>query len=407
MIKKLQRKFVLLTTLTVAIILLIIVVVVNLSNYIYIDRQTDNIIASIEVNGGKLLQTPYDTENEPEISSLASTPDSLQAMAFFVAFYDESGVTSINISATLYLDTTTAEGLAVDAIDSGKTSKYLDGYKFKLCEIEGQSAIIFVDVSSEIGIIATYIVTSVTVSFGILILTLFISTLFSKYAIRPIAAAYAKQKKFITNASHELKTPLTIISANMDILELETSDEGNSWILNTKEQVVRLTELTTSMVELSRMDETHSVDKIDISITEMAEMAVESFASVAKNQEKHFDVSIERDIIHNVNEKNISQLLYILLDNAFKYSLEKGSIIFSASKKQGKLKISVSNTAEAMDAAHISDLFDRFYRGDKSRSSEKSGYGIGLALAKSIVDAHKGKISAKYNAGMFTIKVVL
>ena len=189
---------------------------------------------------------------------------------------------------------------------------------------------------------------------------------------------------------------------------MEMHTGGSKWISSSKEQIIKLTDLVNSLVSLSRMEENEELKKANFSLSEIAEMMVESYDNIALTKNKRFNANIENNIDYIGNEKSISQLFYILLDNAFKYSNDKGVIDVSLMKKQDKIILTMQNTVDEIPVGKHNELFDRFYRKDESRNSQTGGFGIGLSLAKSIVAKHKGKINAKSIDGKsLTIEVIL
>ena len=210
-----------------------------------------------------------------------------------------------------------------------------------------------------------------------------------------MAESYEKQKQFITDAGHELKTPMTIIAADAELAEMECGE--NQWLTDIRRQAQRLAGLTNDLIYLSRMEEEQTkLQLIDFPFSDMAEEMAQSFQALAKSQEKDLVLSIQPMISYTGDEKAIRQLLSILLDNALKYSPTGGRLELRLEKQGRTVLLSMSNTTvQPLDQDKLSHLFDRFYRTDQSRNSSTGGYGLGLSIAKSIVLAHKGKIRAE------------
>jgi len=226
--------------------------------------------------------------------------------------------------------------------------------------------------------------------------------------MKPVQESYEKQKSFITDAGHEIKTPLTIIDADATILEMDCG-EDNEWIQDIRAQVRRLTDLTKDLIFLSRMEEERpQVQKIDFPLSEVLTETAQSFQSLAKVQNKTFTIDVEPMLSICGDEKAITQLVSILLDNAVKYSDDNGAISLKAFSKGRNVCVEVYNTAEEVNTSELGRLFDRFYRADKSRNSETGGYGIGLSIARAVTEAHGGKITATSEDGKsLTITAVL
>ena len=218
--------------------------------------------------------------------------------------------------------------------------------------------------------------------------------IFSKRIIRPISESYEKQKRFITDAGHELKTPITIINADADVLEAELL-ESNEWLDDIRKQTSRLTRLTNDLVYLSKMQEDDAkVLKSVFSISEIAADTCQSFYAVAISKNKKFAYSIQPDLLMLGDEQAITKLLTILIDNAIKYSPEGGIIRLNVKKDGKTILIHAYNATDNIEKGSANHLFDRFYRTDASRNSETGGFGLGLSVAKAVVEAHRGKISA-------------
>ena len=232
--------------------------------------------------------------------------------------------------------------------------------------------------------------------------------LLSKRIVRPVAESYEKQKQFITDAGHELKTPLTIIGADADLAEMEWGE--NQWIQDIRRQTQRLTELTQDLIYLSRMEEEGlSLQSIDFPLSDVAEEMAHSFLPLAQNQGKRLEIAVQPMLSFRGDEKSIRQLCSILLDNALKYSPQEGKLLFRLEKQGKNILLSVSNTtSQPIKKEELCHLFDRFYRTDPSRNSQTGGYGLGLSIARSIVTAHKGKSRAESpQESVLTIQVTL
>lgn len=214
----------------------------------------------------------------------------------------------------------------------------------------------------------------------------------------PISESYEKQRQFITDAGHEIKTPLTIIDANAEIMEMEYGD--SEWLEGIRSQTSRLASLTNGLIYLSRMEESRQrLPRITFSLSDLVEETVLSFQPLADTQNKSFAADIEPLLSFHGEESSIRQLISILLDNALKYSPENGIIEVLLHKKGKRLRLSVRNSVDFIEKEHLSRLFERFYRTDNSRNSKTGGYGIGLSIAKAVVDSHKGKITAQTSDG--------
>lgn len=402
MINKLRHKFVLVATVSVATMLLVVVLGATLFNYVDLNEKADNMVQLVVDNNGVLAKSADKQKPHDDLPR-----EAMFNTRFFVVYLDsENNITSTDTVNIFAADSEMAQNYATEVIEKDSDSGFLNDYKYKATTVNNQNAIVFVDVSSDINMVKKFLVNGSLIALLSIILVAVISYVLSPIAIKPTIEAYEKQKKFITDASHEIKTPLTVISANLDIIEMDSGE--NKWTKSAKTQVSRLTELVNRLVSLSRMDEATSLDKEKFSLSELCEMVAESYDSIALSSNKEFRTELEENIYYTGSEKSFNQLCYILLDNAFKFAEGDGEILFSLSKTQDKIKLIVSNPVNSLPAGTHNELFDRFYRADESRNSSTGGFGIGLSLAKSIVQKHKGKITANSPDGIsFVVEVCL
>lgn len=215
---------------------------------------------------------------------------------------------------------------------------------------------------------------------------------------KPVAEAFEKQKRFVADAGHELKTPLAVISANANVLESEIGD--NKWISYIQTETGRMDSLVKNLMELAAIDDASK--SFNHSVFDLSKAVLSAglpFESLAFEKGTVIQFEVQPDIIYKGGEEQIKQLVTILLSNAVKYGNERGIIRVSLSAERKKISLSVYNTGQGIENEEKSKIFDRFYRVDKARSRQSGSYGLGLAIAKAIADEHGGKISVDSEYG--------
>lgn len=229
-----------------------------------------------------------------------------------------------------------------------------------------------------------------------------ISIILAKIALTPVAESWNKQKQFVADASHELKTPLSVIMANTEIIAShpdETVASQMKWIQNTREETERMAALVADLLFLAKNDDGLKVQMEIVNVSDCVETTVLSYDAVFYENGKTFNYEVAPRIFSYGNEKQLKQLVTILLDNANKYSVGSGNILLKLTATSRHFTVSVVNDSEELTSEQIAHLFDRFYTIDKSRNSDKGGNGLGLSIAKVICETHNGNIEVNYNSG--------
>lgn len=415
MLKKLRVKFIAVTMSVTALVLLTIIGFINIHNYNDIVANADLTLHMLQSNGGRFptrqpqgKQPPEGETKPPETESEMSMKpdiwqDHLRRMSpeapfetrFFTVTMDDSGnILKTDIDKIAAVDDEKAGEYALTIYDNGNECGFCDNYRYiKGTLSDGNGLYIFLDCTKSLDQFHEFLRASILISVSGLAVVSLLVIIFSGVVMKPFAELHQKQKQFITDANHELKTPLTVINASCEILEYNTGE--NEWTDAIKEQVCHLTELTNKLVLLSRMDEDNKkYIMTDFSLSEVAEEAVRPFYSVAKADGKSLECNIEPNLSCHGDMGMIKELFSLLLDNAIKYSDAEGNIKLSVTANGKTGKIVVSNTTDGVPKGNLDVLFERFYRLDKSRNSNTGGHGVGLSVAKSIVTLHKGKITA-------------
>jgi len=406
MINKLKKKFILISTLSATIVFVIIMLIFNITNYSISDNNTDKLLEILLFNNGERPEIMA-SDNKINNNIFGINKDMLYEARFFSVFVDNVNTAYINKKDILRFSDDDILNYVSMATKENKRIGKLDKFKYIVGNSYNGKLVVFVDISSDIYNLKYMLMTSIMICvLGILSIFVLVVAM-SKYIIRPIEESYKRQKQFITNASHEIKTPLTIIDANADIIEMQIG--SNEWLDSIKKQVYRLTSMTNDLVELSRMDEKDTDTlMIPFAISDVIKETCETFIDVANLNGKKLDICIEENLSLKGNEKDISQLIRILLENALKYSKDNSGIVVTMKKVSSRINIRVSNEVNYIEKGNHNEFFERFFRYDKSRNSKIGGYGIGLSIAKAIMLAHNGNIDAySDDEHSFTIDITL
>ena len=390
MIQKLRLKFVGLAMGLLFLVLTVIMGIVNLLNYRQVVSTADSTLELLTANGGRFPELPMGGRpSDPKFS-----PELPYESRYFSVLLDNSGnVTLVDTGKIKAVDTETAVEYAKDAWELGHASGFTGSYRYALNTHQNGSLVVFLDCGRSLSSARSFLWISLGISLAGFCIIFFLLFFLSARIVKPIAESYEKQRQFITDASHDLKTPITIIDADASVLELEVGE--NEWLADIQKQAKRLADLTNDLVFLSRMEEedTH-FQMIEFPLSDVIVETAQSYEALAISQEKTFTLQVEPLISFCGDEKAFRQLTSLLLDNALKYSSDNGVITLTLKKTDRSIRLSVYNTCAPISQEDLKHLFDRFYRTDKSRNSQTGGHGIGLSVAKAIVTAHKGTISA-------------
>lgn len=371
MINKLRRRFVIVASLASFLVLLIVMGTITGFSYYNTCTTTSETIRKI-----------YETGNDaPEFRS-----------KYFIVTFEDGEIISTDVNHIFTIGETEANEIATEVYESGSEIGFADILRYEVFESEDYVTFIGLDASIEINTFYNNLRISLIVSVVSLLGIILLSYFFSDRAISPMIESYKKQKSFITNASHELKTPLTVMSANMQILEMTTGE--NKWIEKTNNQIRKLTKLTNDLVTLSKMEEDDTVRELKkFSFSDLIESIVSPYEGLALQRKFKFESDVDEELVVIGEKDSIYHLITILLDNSMKYTTPEGTIKIYVKKINGKTRIGVVNSTKAFSPGKHSEILDRFYRGDKSRNSKTGGSGIGLAIANAIANVNRGKLS--------------
>ena len=421
MIKKLRRKLIVACMVSLTVVLAVILGGVNIMSYQKVIADADTVLTLLGSNDGAFPKNHsgprIPPEGEPSVNGGMEnrafffpkdlSPETPYESRFFSVLLDENNqVLQTDTGQIAAVDAETAAVYAQSVAESGQTSGFRDDYRYLMLAEGGNTRIIFLDCGRSLSSFRTTLLASVALSLLGLLAVLALLLILSHRIVRPMAESYEKQKQFITDAGHELKTPMTIIGADVDLAEMECGE--NQWLSDIRRQAQRLTGLTNDLIYLSRMEEEQpQLQWIEFPLSDMAEEMAQSFQALAQSQEKELIPSIQPMLSCYGDEKSLRQLLSILLDNALKYSPSGGRLELRLERQGRRIQLTVSNTtSEPVEPEKLPHLFDRFYRSDQSRNSQTGGYGLGLSIARSIVLTHKGKIRAESRDGQSLSVVV-
>lgn len=350
-------------------------------------------------NGGSNPGQPGAPGKQPSGDMGEMSPEAPFETRYFSVVLDASGkVTSTNLNNIAAVSEDQAEELAQKVMKAGESKGFIGIYRYAKAAQSDGTLIAFTDCNKALDTFYKNVRISGLVSLAGVVAVFVLVVIFSRLVFRPVAESYQKQKRFITDASHEIKTPLTIIDANVEVIEMMAGE--NKWTKSTKNQVKRLASLAGQLITLSKMDEGDGMaDKMRFSMTDAVIDTTSSFESVAETKGQKLVCDIVENLYFVGEEKRIREMFGIFLDNAVKYSTEGSEIYVSLERKGRKIIYQISNETDQIAKGNQDVLFERFYRSDASRNSATGGSGIGLSVAKAVAEAHHGKLTAESKDG--------
>ena len=390
MLKKLKVRFILLSMISMTVTLVIAFTVVNITLRARVTNRTDQIIDYLYENGGSFPVIRGDTREK-----LFHDETPFQTR-YYVVIIKDGDYSGSNYSHIALDKIKNIDGQITEILKQNKERGYIDSSRYGCFDYQDGKMLIVIDCHTDLNTVNLLLtITLVTISFCIIIV-LILLIVFSKYVIKPFEENREKQRRFITDAGHELKTPIAIIQSNAEVMEM-TSGESK-WLTNIKTQTTRMSKLVKGLIELSKMDEQvlSEKEKQNIDLSEIVTNSVESFVVPAQTKGITINTDIDSGIKIMGDLEDIVRLVGILLDNAVKYTDDRHLIEVKLKYKAKKAQLVVSNTCKGLDRESVPRFFDRFYRSDSSRSSQTGGYGIGLSIAQMIAQNHKGRLSVMY-----------
>lgn len=402
MIRSLRRRFIFSSMAAFGILVLILLAGVTVVSCLQVENRTESFMQFV------LEESQFRHEN----ASRQKNPGRrMRPTENPIAYYDvyisaDGEITEVREKGIWEPDIDTAKSVSAQILTSGKQEGRLSGYRFRLHEnADGSMRLILMDNSPQVHMLWNVLQITVLLSLACLVLLFLILLPISTRVVHSYARYIEKQKQFITNAGHEIKTPVAIILSNVDAMELIQGE--NKWSRNIRSQTDRLSLLLQRLLFMSRIDEKSLVLPMQLlELTSIIKAELETYVSILAERQLHLHCNLENEIRLKGNREYLQQMVHMLLDNAVQYANEGGEIHIAMEQKRRRVRLLFENTVERLPDCLPEALFDRFYRGDSARTQSSGGYGIGLSAAKAIVEMHRGSINAEYQ-GDGTIRFIL
>lgn len=439
-IRKLKNKFVIISMISFIAVMLLVGGLIYIGTLTVTRREAHEVTQSIIDNGGELpsVKTVIKGEDASDSSSsddtdssdstqqasndniyeflksmfgngrnILSNKDQWYATRYFTVIFDNNNqVTDIKADRIASIDVSQAKQYALMVTKNMFNFGSFGDYYYQVAKQKDRTIVVFLDCSNQIRLTSRVLYMALMlIGFGSIISFLVLRALSYK-AIAPEIKNAEQQKQFITNASHELKTPLAVIKANTQVQEMMNGKD--EWTESTMRQVDRMTGLIQNLVTIVRAEEKEDAgDRIDTDVTEAIKDTVKSYVPVAENAGKTLNQNIAENVHMKAVESQIRQLATLLIDNAIKYCDDKGTIDVTVVQKGKGIRLTVSNSYAEGKNVDYSKFFERFYRADTSHNVDKGGYGIGLSIAESLVKQYNGSINASWKDGIITFDSIL
>ena len=410
MFRKLRIKFIATATLAITLILTFFLVLMNSIVYTQTEDNIHTVLSILTKNEGELPITDEVKESLTEKNIQEGIVYNFQ----YFSVREKEDDYAISLTNVQSLTEDEVKSFLPNVLKKQETYGTITHkgryFTYQVSQSTTGKLLVFFETTYYIRERGTLLQVSIWLALASLLLLILLFTLISGIVIRPFIKNYEKQRMFITNAGHELKTPLAIISANTELQELIEGE--TEWSISTKEQTERLNHLIGKLIRLARLEEQEDIKLAPQNISVIAEKVASDFAPLFTKEDKKFESSIEADVVEKVAQEEFYELLSILLDNARKYCDPAGTIRLTLQRKNYLLHkhtcITISNDYKDGQAANIKRFFDRFYRAETSHNNQTiSGHGIGLSMAQHLVSLFRGKIFVSYKKQVITFTVWL
>ena len=403
MIKKLRRKFILIVMSLISAVLLTVFIGIGIY---YASSLRAEAYQALDA----AIERPAE-ERGPKFQIGGQVPEGFEHDPMAILTVSKEGIVKLISAERIDIDTASLQDITQDILNTNQNRGELKAYdiRYVLNVKDGKIKIALMPLSLEHARLNKVLLTSGLGIIGAFFVILLASIFLSHWVLRPVETAWKQQRQFVADASHELKTPLTVILANTGILKSHPEDtitKQMTWITNTEEEAKQMKGLVEDMLFLAKSDDT-SMETImqSFDLSEAINAAALTFEPLAFEQGRSLAVNIEPNISIIGNEEQIKQVMGILIDNAIKYSNSNSEINISLKKEQNEAKIMVSNMGPIISKDEMKHLFDRFYIADPSRTEK--GNGLGLSIAQNIILKHKGHILAESDANNTRFQISL
>ena len=392
MIRRIRRRFIRIALLVLALAMVLLALVINVANWVNTRSELSQTLAYLTQSGEGF---GYGKGLGGRGKRSRGFQNRLDESRFFSVYVSDGGELALSdTSRVADYDGGELLDIARRALAGGRSGGFLDDYLFAVTDSEGGKRAVFLNCATKLAARRRLALISAVACVGGTLLAWLLVALFSRRAIQPLIDNAVRQKRFITDAGHELKTPLTVISANMDVLALETGE--NEWVRSTQKQVSGMRALVNELIYLSRLDEEDAIpqpERVDLSA--LVREAVEPFVGMAEFSGKSLELSVAEGLFLWGDRAMLARLVSVLCDNAVKYAPAGDAIAVTLAGDGRHVLLETENGVEApLSRDTLDHLFDRFYRADASRSRESGGFGIGLSVARAIAERHGGDIRA-------------
>ena len=410
MIAKLRRKFVLFALLSVSGLLLLILGAINIANFALVASSSDEITQSLAQRGGRFepnqegpgQQEGANNPGDPGRPDRPDSPDMQKSVRYFTVRF-ENGNPVMDVQSLDLISAQDALSWAKDVASKGGTGWYRTYYRYRVYEKNATTYVTFIDASRELSPSYNVLTASLIGGFTGIVATFLVLIPLSKILVKPTEDAFRKQKRFVSDASHELKTPLSIISANNEIVEMTSGETEQTKAIG--KQVKTMNALVKNLNALAKIDEIEKLQTTSFDISLAVNDVVGGFARKAEQKGLRYNFEIDLKENYDGDEASLRTLFSTVVENAVKYASSHIDISF---RKEGdRLVFVCRNDANGIEEGPLDMVFERFYRSPEARASGVEGSGIGLAMAKEIVTLHKGRIYAYGESGEFVLKVEL